>query len=117
MFEYIKDIADFNAEQFHLLRPEWLWAFVPMALVALLILFTSREDKKWKKVIAPALQPFMFTKEKRSSFTFPLIAFVGITSIGIVSLTGPTWGRVEVPGAKSEAVLMIAFDIEFPLFF
>ncbi|MDB4583475.1 VWA domain-containing protein [Draconibacterium sp.] len=110
MFEYIKDIASFNPDQFHLLRPEWLWAFIPMVVVALLIIFTSREDKKWKKVIAPALRPFMFTKEKRSSLTFPLIAFVLITSIGILSLSGPTWEKVEVPGAKSEAVLMIAVD-------
>lgn len=110
MFEYLKDIAHFNPDQFRLLRPEWLWAFIPMVLVALLIVFTSREDKKWKQIIAPALRPFMFTKEKRSSFTFPLIAFVVIMSIGIFSLTGPTWEKVEVPGAKSEAVMMIAVD-------
>lgn len=110
MFEYIKDIAHFDPEQFHLLRPEWLWAFIPVALIAFLIVFTNREDKKWKKVIAPALQPFMFTKEKRSSLTFPLIAFVIIMSIGILALSGPSWNKVEVPGAKSEAVLMIAVD-------
>lgn len=110
MFEYIKDIASFHPEQFHLLRPEWLWAFIPMAVVAVLIFFTSREDKKWKKVIAPALRPFMFTKEKRSSLTFPLIAFVLIMSLGIFALCGPTWEKVEVPGAKSEAVLIIAVD-------
>jgi Ca-activated chloride channel family protein len=61
-------------------------------------------------VIAPALQPFMFTKEKQSSLTFPLLAFVLIASIGIIALTGPSWEKVEVPGAKSEAVLMIAVD-------
>ncbi len=110
MFEYIKDIAHFNAEQFHLLRPLWLWAFIPMAVVAFIITFTAREDKKWKKVIAPALQHFMFTKEKRSSLTFPLIAFVVIMSIGIMALTGPSWSKVEVPGVKSEAVMMIALD-------
>jgi len=110
MFEYIHDIAKFNSEQFHLLRPQWLWLFIPIAIVALIIVFISREDKKWKKVIAPALQPFMFTKEKRSSVTFPLIVFVVIMSIGVLALSGPTWSKVEVPGAKSEAVLMIAVD-------
>ncbi len=110
MFEYIKDIAHFNPAQFHFLRPEWFWAFVPVTVVVLLIIFTSRENKKWKKVIAPALQPFMFTKEKQSSLTYPLIAFLLIMSIGILSLTGPTWSKEEVPGAKSEAVLLIAVD-------
>lgn len=110
MFEYIKDIANFNPDQFHLLRPEWLWAFVPMTVVAFIIIFTAREDKKWKKVIAPALQPFMFTKEKHSSLTYPLLAFVVIMSIGVIALSGPTWSKNEVPGAKSEAVLLVAVD-------
>ena len=110
MFEYIKDIARFDPAQFHLLRPEWLWLFIPMVAIVLLIFFTSREDKKWKKVISLALQPFMFTKEKRSSVTLPLIAFVIIISTGILALSGPTWNKVEVPGAKSEAVMMIAVD-------
>ncbi|WP_346862480.1 VWA domain-containing protein [uncultured Draconibacterium sp.] len=110
MFEYIKDIAHFNPDQFHLLRPVWLWGFVVVLVVALIIVFTSREDRKWKKVIAPALQPFMFTKEKRAAVTFPLIAFVLISTIGILALAGPTWEKVDVPGARSEAVLMIAVD-------
>ncbi|MFV0589954.1 MAG: vWA domain-containing protein [Draconibacterium sp.] len=110
MFEYIKDIANFNAAQFHFLRPEWFWAFTPVAVIIVLIIFTAREDKKWKKVIAPALQPFMFTKEKQSALTYPLIAFSLISSITILSITGPTWSKEEVPGAKSEAVLMIAVD-------
>ncbi len=110
MFEYIKDIANFNLEHFHFLRPEWFWAFIPVAVVVVLIIFTAREDKKWKKVIAPALQSFMFTKEKQSSLTFPLIAFLLIAGIAILSLTGPSWSKEEVPGAKSEAVLLIAVD-------
>ncbi|WP_346859172.1 VWA domain-containing protein [uncultured Draconibacterium sp.] len=110
MFEYIKDIAHFNPDQFHLLRPVWLWGFVVVLVVALIIVFTSREDRKWKKVIAPALQPYMFTKEKRAAVTFPLIAFVLISTIGILALAGPTWEKVDVPGARSEAVLMIAVD-------
>jgi len=110
MFEYLKDIDNFNAAQFHFLRPEWFWAFIPVTIVVVLIIFTTREDKKWKKVIAPALQPFVFTREKQSGVTFPLIAFLLITGIVILSLSGPTWSKEEVPGAKSEAVLMIAVD-------
>lgn len=110
MFEYINDITHFNPDDFHWLRPQWFWAFIPVLVVVAIIVITAREDKKWKKVIAPALQPFMFTKEKQSSLTFPLFAFVLIMSLGILALCGPTWSKSEVPGAKSEAVLMIAVD-------
>ena len=111
MFEYIRDIGQFQAESFHFLRPVFLWAFIPMAVVALLILFTHREDNKWKRIIAPALRPFMFTREKRAGFLFPLLLFLLIMSAGILAMAGPTWTREEVPGAKSEAVLVIALDV------
>ncbi len=110
MFEYFNDIGKFDAAQLHFLRPEWFWAFIPVAVIVVLILLSYREDKKWKKVIAPALQPFMFTREKRSTLTYPLIAFLLIASLAILAMTGPSWSKVEVPGAKSEAVLMIAVD-------
>ncbi len=115
MFEYVKDITTFNPGQFHFLRPEWLWAFIPMVLVAALILFTSRENKKWKKIIPPPLHEFMFTKEKRSGVTFPLFAFILIMSLTILSVSGPTWEKEEVPGAKSEAVLMIGLDVSLSM--
>ena len=115
MFEYVKDITTFNPDQFHFLRPEWLWAFIPMLLVAAIILFTSRENKKWKKIIAPALRGFMFTKEKRSRVVFPLVAFIVIMSLSILSLSGPTWEKEEVPGMKSEAVLMIGLDVSLSM--
>ncbi|MEN8117177.1 MAG: VWA domain-containing protein [Bacteroidota bacterium] len=115
MFEYIKDIAIFNPDLFHFLRPDWLWAFIPMLVVALIIIFTAREDKKWKKVIAPALRKFMFTKERRSSSIYPLIVYILIMSLGILALSGPTWSKVDVPGAKSEAVLMVALDVSLSM--
>lgn len=110
MIEYIKDINSFNIDQFHFLREEWLWAFIPMVIIAALIIWNAREDNKWKKVIAPALRPFMFTKEKRSGVVFPLVAFITIMSLCILAMAGPTWKKVDVAGAKSEAVLLIAFD-------
>lgn len=110
MLEYFNEIARFNAEQFHWLRPLWLWAFAPALSVALLVFFSFKEKNKWQKIIAPALRPFMITQEKRNAITFPLITYVGIISIGILALAGPTWSKQEVPGAKTEAVLMIALD-------
>lgn len=110
MFDYIKDILSFDTELFHFLRPDWLWAFIPVVLISILVLVSSQENQKWKNVISPALRPYMFTKEKRSAVFSPLLSFILITTLGVLGLAGPTWSKVEVPGAKSEAVLMIAMD-------
>jgi Ca-activated chloride channel family protein len=110
MLEYLNEIARFDAAQFHWLRPLWLWTFIPVLMVAFLVILSFKEKNKWQKVIAPALRPFMITKEKRTAITFPLLSYILIMSIGILALAGPTWSKQEVPGAKSEAVLMIALD-------
>jgi len=115
MNDLLKNISSFDSEQFHFLRPEWLWAFVPVVLVLVIVIFSNREDTKWKRMIAPALREFMFTKAKRSAFVFPLISYVIIMSIGIISLSGPAWEKIEVPGAKTEAVLMIALDVSMSM--
>lgn len=110
MIDYIKQISTFNLGDFHFLRPEWLWAFAPAIFATILVLIASKENKKWKDIIAPALRPFMFTKAKSSVISSPVINYLIIISICILGVSGPAWNKVEVPGSKSEAVLMIAMD-------
>jgi len=110
MFDYIRDMAAFDPGSFHFLRPGWLWALIPVVLVALLNLMTHREDGKWKHLISPALRPYMFSREKRSGFLLPLISFLLLMALGVLAMAGPTWSKEEVPGARSEAALLVAVD-------
>ena len=41
----------------------------------------------------------------------PLIYFVIVSSLLIIAVAGPTWEKIEVPGAKSEAILLIGLDL------
>lgn len=110
MREIITDILSFNTTQFHFLRPEYLWFFVPAGLALLLILFNTKQKNKWKKVIAPALQPYMFTKERHASVSFPVIMFVVLMVLSIMALAGPTWKMKDEAGKRNEAQLVIALD-------
>ncbi len=111
MFEYIKEISSFNVSEFHFLRIQYLWLFVPVVLILLFTLIQGSQNTKWKKVIAPALQPFVITKEKKTAAIYPVILFIVLMSLGIVGLAGPTWKKINVDGAKTEAVLLIALDV------
>ncbi|MCU4175911.1 VWA domain-containing protein [Carboxylicivirga sp. N1Y90] len=105
------DWIDINTELFHFMRPQWLWLFVPMLLLTLLVWFGGKEKHKWKKSIAPHLLPYMVIKGSRFAILGPLMAFIVAVSLMIIATAGPTWKKVEVPGTKSEAILMIALDL------
>ncbi|MGL1889470.1 MAG: VWA domain-containing protein [Reichenbachiella sp.] len=96
---------------FHFLRPEWLWLFIPMLVVILIVIISNRGKNAWKKIIAPHLRSYMFTKENKGAVVYPLLFMMLSFTFMILSATGPTWKRVEVPGAKTEAVLYIALDM------
>lgn len=102
---------DIDWQLFYFLRPEWLWLFIPLFVIILLILLTNKEKNKWKKLIAPHLRPFVFTKANRSAIIIPLLLLTIASSLMIISIAGPAWKRKNIPGAKAEAVLYIALDM------
>ena len=107
----IKEYLHIDWSLFHFLRPEWLWLFIPIAIIALLTFIKSSSEQKWQKRIAPHLRPFIINKGSRFAQLGPIILFIIITSLMVISTAGPTWKKVEVPGSKSEAILLIALDL------
>ncbi|MBG7630426.1 MAG: VWA domain-containing protein, partial [Bacteroidetes bacterium] len=108
MIDALKNI-DWN--QFHFLRPDFLWLFVPLAIILILSLVGSREDIKWKKVIAPHLRPYVIKKGSESLKKWMQIALVFILSIATIGVAGPTWKMSEVPEKKLETPVVIALDL------
>jgi Ca-activated chloride channel family protein len=98
-------------ELFHFLRPEWLWSFVPLLFILALIIISNKEKNNWKKVIAPHLRAHVFDKGNRSAIVYPALMMLLVVSLMILSIAGPTWKKVEIPGAKTEAILFIALDM------
>ena len=98
----LSELIHINWEDFHFLRPVFLWLFVP-ALVALVLgLLGLREEVKWKNVIAPHLRPYIIkngSEKLRSRIHALLFVFI---SMAIFGVSGPTWSTVEVPGQTLE---------------
>ena len=105
--------SDFHIdwELFHFLRPEWLWAFIPLLIILFLVVISNKEKSNWKKLIAPHLRPFVFSKGNRTAIVYPVLMMLLVATLMILAIAGPAWKRIEVPGARSEAVLFIALDI------
>ncbi|MDR2916774.1 MAG: VWA domain-containing protein [Tannerella sp.] len=111
MKTFIHHITSIDWHVFHFLRPWALWLFIPLGVIVIILLLGNREQKKWKKIIAPALRPFMFSKGNQNAILLPLIFLVSGLSCMILSLAGPTWKKREIPEEKIPSVVMISLDL------
>ncbi len=111
MKEFLQHITSIDWNAFHFLRPQALWFFVPLAVILLILLTGNREQKKWRKLIAPALRPFMFSKGNPWAIIAPLVLMALSMSCMILALAGPTWSKRSIPGEKIPSVVLISLDL------
>lgn len=85
---------------FHFLRPEWLLALLPAAVLALALwrrLGTGRSD--WARVIDPHLLAHLAAPGGRSLLRWPAIVLLAGWAAAILAMAGPAWDPVPQPVA------------------
>jgi Ca-activated chloride channel family protein len=105
------DFLNINWEDFHLLRPGFLWLLLPALAVLLIGLIGMRDQVKWKRVIAPHLRPYVIQQGSEGKLRWMQSALFVFLSIAIVGAAGPTWKKIELPGQTLETPLVIALDL------
>lgn len=97
--------------KFHFLRPYWLLALVPMAIV--LWMYGRRRLKagNWNRVCDSQLLPFLLMGQQqlRSTWATSVMWLCGV--LAIVALAGPVWKELPQPVFRSQAALIIALDL------
>ena len=96
---------------FHLLRPQWLIALVPVAAILALILWRQRAETQWGGVVASHLLKHLIVRPGRKWGINPAWLVATGMIIGIVALSGPTWRRELPPFVEDKAPLMIALSL------
>ncbi len=99
---------------FHFLRPEWLWA-LPFVLLFLIVLLKRNKQKSgWETICDPELLHFQLTQYgspiKKSfplyHWTMPFLLF-----ITLIALAGPSWEKKEQPIFQQGHALVIIMDL------
>ena len=96
---------------FHLLRPWWLLAFIPLFLALRYLWLARNPVGKWRKVIAPHLLKVMLVRHGRASWFNPVTLSMLVMVLSIVALAGPTWKQQPSPFSEDIAALVIALDV------
>ncbi len=107
---------------FHLLRPEWLLALLPLFIS----IFFQRRQKalsgQWKNIIAPQLQKFVLKQPPSSTGRFGIInsgllknGLWLAAALAIFALTGPSWQKQPSQVYSSQGGLVIALDLSLSM--
>lgn len=96
---------------FHLLRPLWLFALIPVALIFAMLLRRQNPRAQWGGVIAPHLLQHLIVQPGTGRGVNPLYLVTAGLVLGIVALSGPTWRRELPPFVEDKAPLMIVLAL------
>ncbi len=97
--------------QFHFIRPFWLFALIPYIAVMALTIRSKLSQGDWSQVCDAVLLPYLLQDKAaaQSHWLLPLGALAGILSI--IALAGPTWERLPAPAFRNDSALVILFDL------
>jgi Ca-activated chloride channel family protein len=97
--------------EFHWIRPEWLLALPPIALLALAMARRQLAPGSWQRVVDPALAPYVLSRSsgRAADSRWWLLLSGGV--IAAIALAGPSWSRLEQPVFRSEQAIVIALDL------
>lgn len=93
------------------MRPDWLYAFVVIGVIAILFIITNRRRAQWKKNFNKELLPYITTKGTTRQYTLPKVLLLLLLSLLTLAAAGPTWEQIERPGQKTEAALVVLMDM------
>ena len=98
-------------EQFHFLRPWWLLALVPLAVVVWMMLKRKLGSRSWEAVVDPALLPHVLTAKRGGASRVPAVLASLGGLLAVLALAGPVWDKLPQPVYSSKSALVIALDL------
>lgn len=96
---------------FHFIRPWWMLALVPLALLVWAIRRRQDAEQAWRGIVAPHLLPFLLSGQSRQSRFSPLLLIAIGWFLTVIAIAGPTWRREPAPFADDTAALAIVVKV------
>ena len=96
---------------FHLLRPLWLLALAPLALLLWRLARRRLGGGRWTAVCDPALLPHLLLEGGEARRRWPLAALGLAGLLAVIALAGPVWQRLPQPAFRDRSGLVIVLDL------
>jgi len=96
---------------FHFLRPLWLLALLPAAALWLIERRSSDALQQWRRVIDPALLPYLLVGTDRHERITPSDWLFLAWIIATLAVAGPAWQREPSPFAQAKPAVAVVLKV------
>ncbi|MFT5452299.1 MAG: Ca-activated chloride channel family protein [Enterobacterales bacterium] len=103
--------------QFHFIRPNWLFALLPLVvIVAGLMLKSSRQNQWTSSIDKHLLSHLLIGQNKIQPSTFsPLLFLSSSLLLAVLAIAGPTWEKKPLPVFETEISKVILLDLSLSM--
>ena len=101
---------------FHFLRPWWLLALIPLALLIYYWIRRTREHSAWSAAISlPLLEVLLDNKSVATAGRLRTALWLGAL-LATIGLAGPAWEKLPQPVEQKNDALVIVLDLSLSMF-
>ncbi|NNM59453.1 MAG: VWA domain-containing protein [Legionellales bacterium] len=98
-------------QSFHFIRPWWLLALIPLALLWIQLQRRYRQSNEWEKVCDPHLLPHLLVHQVGSGGRLLASLLALGWFIAVIALSGPAWNRLPQPVYNQNSSRVIVLDL------
>jgi len=105
----------FALNEFHFLRPQWLWAIIPLMIMVALMRYVHKQQSGWQSVLASHLYQHLITTEGIKKARPPLFLLGFCWILATLALAGPTWERLPQPVYQLNSGKVVLIDMSLSM--
>jgi len=102
-------------QHFHLLRPYWLLALLPLAALIWAYSRAESRSRNWASVIDERLLPHLLGKATERVKIIPVKRLFFFGSLLIIALSGPAFEKRPQPVFKTQSAVVIVLDLSLSM--
>lgn len=99
----------------HFIRPEWLLALLPVAVISLLFWRRHSQQSAWKQYIAPHLSQLLITQSVTNK-SQPKWLLIACWLIAVIALAGPAVNKQNLPVFATEQGRVLIMDMSLSMY-
>lgn len=104
-----------SLQNFHFLRPYWLLALLPLALLLWSYSRTQSSSRSWASVIDSRLLPHLLQGASTLQKSAPVKTLFLLGSLLVFALSGPAFEKIPQPVFKTQSALTILLDLSLSM--